>query len=191
MKKNQLLIFLLAVSVIVLSSCGTSRFGKSHYKNRDWVWVGSDAKEATVNESIQKEDAVIHDGKEETIVKAEKKSNLKPETKNEIVPFSEMRNEIIDEKAINSEIESNHSLDDNIVNESETVPSIDYSSEDVSSIEQKNGSDGSWTSLLLVAVLIALIIVAIAVLDNVLGGIIGLILLIFIILLLLRYFGVI
>lgn len=193
MKTNSLLIFILAVSVIVLNSCGTSRFGKSHYKNRDWVWVGSESNPESSAEVTEKTDEVKTDGNTGQIIKTEKINTITQNVNNEIIPYSISEKEDSEQKISTSENESSNSKDDNdgIILQEEMNPVKNTTEEELADITKNTGSDGSWVNLLLIAVLIALAIILFTVLDSALGGILGLILLVFIILLLLRYFGVI
>ncbi|MFZ5551955.1 MAG: YqaE/Pmp3 family membrane protein [Bacteroidota bacterium] len=103
------------LAVFILQSCGTSKFGKSHYKHRDWVWVGSEKnEEAVVNETGKTDDV-----KEEPVQKIQLRKPEKPA----VYP-----NPVIEE-----EKKTENTVSENVLTEKTTV-------DEIKTEEAENGS---------------------------------------------------
>jgi len=143
MKTNQLFIFLFAVSVVVLNSCGTSRFGKSHYKNRDWVWVGSDKGEINSGNIFANEKNDDAESNNNVISKIDKKSALNQQKENNIINYNEENIQLDNNNSIKEQdnIESELTTPEESIEETNEVLNVEVPEEKKQNDTASNAAD--------------------------------------------------
>lgn len=185
-------IFLFAVVALVMQSCSTGNmFTKKRYGHLKWIDHNTTLAE-NKNETSQETKAVSEKNtsvsssevnttndaavvaltpKEQNAVSAEKSSSKTNTTTKASKPLVKMLDKV------------------NPMHAAEKIKNTKPARKIASAVS--DAKEGSTGELLLMAVLIACAIILFLVLDSALGGILGLILIIFVLLVLLRYFGVI
>ena len=189
MKKIALLGFAIAV---LLQSCSTGNmFTHKRYGHLNWI---------DHNTKVETGGKALEPSSEQNATKTIIQTENKPEqtTTNSTTVVEESAYTHITENAeFIPEIENNsiQKNDDGLQESDQTEQIIENSNTPQQTIKPlssiKEMQEGSTGELLLMAVLIALAIIIFFLLDSALGGILSLILIIFLILVLLRYFGII
>lgn len=193
--------------VILISSCGTNKdFHKKHHKHRKWIKVGEktnpDFAAKEENDKSLKQEVEIE--KAEEVVSAEDKASEErvitssPTHNNETSIDTPKINEdstapVSDEAASKEPNQAvvSHDIDSSSNQENEESAITKKTVKQRVKDGRKEIKEKSVGELLLLAVLIALIIIVFSILDGFLKGLLSTILFIFLVLLLLRYFGII